>query len=100
MVTNEDKLPLSWNKKREIEFRLCCFVAWLRRATPQPASGTIAGYVGHVRSRHSIWLGGVAFEELVGATRRLSLITKAIKKQRPPQKRKKVPFTLEPAQEG
>jgi hypothetical protein len=45
-------------------------------------------------------LGGVAFEELVGATRRLSLITKAIKKQRPPQKRKKVPFTLEPAQEG
>jgi hypothetical protein len=43
-------------------------------------------------------LGGIVFEELVGATRRLSLITKAIKQQRPPQKRKKVPFTLELAQ--
>jgi hypothetical protein len=58
LINLEDILPLSISKRRDIEFRLCCFAAWLRRADPPLASGTIAGYVGHVRSRHSLALDG------------------------------------------
>jgi hypothetical protein len=87
-------LPLSISKRRNIEFRLCCFAAWLRRASPPLASGTIAGYVGHVRSRHSLWMDGTAFAELVGSTRRLTLMLRALKKQHPPAKRKKRKFNI------
>jgi hypothetical protein len=94
LINSEDILPLSISKRRDIEFRLCCFAAWLRRAEPPLASGTIAGYVGHVRSRHSLWMDGTAFAELVGSTRRLSLMLRALKKQRPPAKRKKKKFHI------
>ena len=94
LINSEDILPLSISKRRDIEFRLCCFAAWLRRADPPLASGTIAGYVGHVRSRHSLWMDGTAFAELVGSTRRLSLMLRALKKQRPPAKRKKRKFHI------
>jgi hypothetical protein len=95
LISSEDFLPLSISKRRDIEFRLCCFAAWLRRAEPPLASGTVAGYVGHVRSRHSLWmLDGTAFAELVGSTRRLALMLRALKKQRPPAKRKKKKFHI------
>jgi hypothetical protein len=94
LISSEDILPLSISKRRDIEFRLCCFTAWLRRADPPLASGTIAGYTGHVRSRQSLWMDGTAFAELVGSTRRLSLMLRALKKQRPPAKRKKKKFHI------
>lgn len=94
LIDPSDAIPLSFERKSEIELKLCCFVAWLAKRQPPLASATIAQYVSHVRTRHSMWLQGGHFNELIGATRRLSLCVRAITKQRPASKRAKVAFTF------
>jgi hypothetical protein len=94
LIDPSDEFPLSHLRKKQIEFKLCCFAAWLYKARPPLASGTISAYVGHVRSQHSVWLDGEAFNVLLGATSRLTKVFKAITKIRPKQLRKKVAFTI------
>ena len=93
LINASDQIPLSFERRSEIELKLCCFVAWLAKKKPPLAASTIGQYVSHVRTRHSIWLQGGHFNELIGATRRLSLCVRALTKQRPAQKRAKNPFT-------
>ena len=95
LINSDDVFPLSFERRSEIELKLCCFVAWLSKRQPPLASATIGQYVSHVRTRHSLWLQGGHFNELIGATRRLSLCVRAITKQRPSKKRTKVPFTYD-----
>ena len=95
LITPDDVIPLAYLRKKEIEFKLCCFAAWLHKARPPLASGTVIGYVSHVRSQHSIWLDGESFNALIGATSRLTKLCKAIKKQRPKKLRLKKPFPIE-----
>ena len=95
LISKQEAIPLSYAHKKEIEFKLCCFAAWLHKARPPLASGTIIGYVSHVRSQHSIWLDGESFNALIGATSRLSKLSRAIKKQRFAMLRLKKPFPIE-----
>ena len=94
LVGVEEYLPLSESRKKEVRTRLCCFISWLRLAVPPFAAGTIAAYVGHVRSRHTRWLGGTHFNAVIGATYQVSQMIRAIRKQRPASKKKKVGFTV------
>lgn len=94
LVAVEEQLPLSELRRSEVRMRLCCFVSWLRLEVPPLAAGTIAAYVGHVRSRHTQWLGGAHFNAVIGATYQVSQMIRSIRKQRPASKKKKVPFTV------
>ena len=94
LVGTAEVLPLTEARKGEIRIKLCCFVSWMRLVVPPLAAGTIAAYVGHVRSRHTRWLAGLHFNAVIGATRQVSQMLRAIRKERPAMKKKKVAFTV------
>ena len=94
LVGTTEELPLTEARRGEVRIKLCCFVSWMRLAIPPLAAGTIAAYVGHVRSRHTRWLAGLHFNAVIGATRQVSQMLRAIRKERPAMKKKKVAFTV------
>jgi hypothetical protein len=89
-------LPLSYDLKSQIEYKLLMFMAYLGRVRkPKVLKGrVIAGYCGHVKSMHAKVACGRAFADVCEATARLTTMGKVLQAWRPSDTRMKVAFNV------
>ena len=48
VLYTEEEMPLSWERQRQVELLLVCFMQWLSRIEPAIRGKTIGGYCDHV----------------------------------------------------
>ena len=89
-------LPLSYEMKAQVEYKLLLFIAFLGRVRkPKVLKGRVMmGYVGHVKTMHAKVAMGRAFKDVVDATGRLQTISKVMQSWRPSDERMKVAFSV------
>ena len=98
VLYTRDELPLSFERRREVELLLLCFMQWLSRirkkedGTPLRGS-TINAYCDHVQMWMQHFMGGIPFRDVMGSAGRIAAMRKAFIRERPSRVRDKKAFT-------
>jgi len=94
VLYTEEEMPLSWERQRQVELLLVCFMQWLSRIEPAIRGKTIGGYCDHVCMWMQHVVCGVPFSEVVLSRGKLRAMRKSFVRLRPSKYRAKRAFTV------